>query len=37
MKNGENKKISLSARIMAGVLAALMLAGVIFGVIMYLV
>jgi hypothetical protein len=38
MKNGENnKKISLSARILAGVMAALMFAGVVFGVLSFLI
>ena len=38
MKNGENnKKISLSARRLAGVMAALMLAGVVFGVLSFLI
>ena len=37
MKNGEQKNLSLSARILAGVLAGLMIAGVVFGVLAYLV
>jgi len=40
MKNRENKnekkQVSLSAKIMAGFLAALMLAGTVFGVLSYI-
>ena len=36
MKNQENKTLSLKARILAGVLALLMLAGTVFGVISYI-
>ena len=38
MKNEENKKkLSLSARILSGVLAALMLASVVFGLLSILI
>ena len=37
MKNQEKKGTSLSARILAGVLAGLMILGVVFGVLVYLV
>ena len=33
----KKKTISLAARLMAGFLAALMIAGVVFGLLMYLV
>ena len=36
MKNGDKKKISLSARVMAGFLALLMIAAVVFGVLGFL-
>ena len=37
MKNQEKKTLSLKARILAGVLAVLMLAGTGFGVISYII
>ena len=37
MKNQEKKTLSLKARIMAGFLALLMLAGTVFGVISYII
>lgn len=36
-KNSEKKQISLPAKIMAAFLAALMLAGTVFGVISYII
>ena len=35
MKNQEKKTLSLKARILAGLLALLMLAGTVFGVVSY--
>ena len=37
MKNAGSKKPNYKTRILAGVLAALMLAGIVFGVVAYLV
>lgn len=37
MKNQEKKSISITARILAGALAILMLAGTVFGVIVYII
>jgi len=36
MKKQENKSVSMSARIIAGALCAILLAGVVFGVLIYL-
>lgn len=37
MKQQENKKSSMFTRVMAGFLALLMIAGTVFGIIMYFV
>jgi hypothetical protein len=36
MKKQENKSVSMSARILAGVLCAILLAGTVLGVLIYL-
>lgn len=36
-KNSDKKQMSLSVKIMAGFLAALMLAGTVFGVLAYMI